>query len=137
MIKAYAKDIVPLLEKPDLSGYVFYDDNDNVANGTGFVTQKNDSSKFISVNFENGILTNAFWEDMGHIQPAVEGAGYMEYRVNGVLDDPVILKGVETAARASNGFAHHEYWKKGKLVKVSDRSYDENGEEVWTDKIIS
>lgn len=130
MKKERAGRIVHLLDNPDLSDYVFLDDDGEIAEGSKFIVNANDSSQFFQVYFENGVLTNAIWPD-GHIQPAVEGSGYMEYRDHGVLDNPVIVKGIESAARHSDGFAKQHFYKKGKPIKIREKNYDENGNEYW------
>lgn len=129
-MEIYAKDIIPLLEKGDLSDYVFKDDDGNIANDTLMIASKEDPNIVYKCCFFDGKLSN-FIDETGRPFPAVESAGLMEYRTNGILTNPTIY-GTERAARISEGFSRKEYWVDGSLVRVSERSYDENNNPVWS-----
>lgn len=119
-----------IFKEPDLSNVVFKDDDGEVADGQRIVII--DSSPCLLL-FENGILTDGPGA-MGSTIPAVEGAGFMEHRTNGILTNPNIdyLPEENCAARICEGFNKREYWENGKLVRVTEKSYDKDDNPVWS-----
>lgn len=129
MKEAFAKDIIPLLENGDLSEYVFKNEDGSLADDTLIISSEVDPDVFYKCVFFDGKLSNS--EMDGRPFPAVEAPGLMEYRTNGVLTN-VEVYGMEYPARICDGFNRREYWKNGKLIRVSEKSYDENDEPVWS-----
>ncbi|MEL3909261.1 MAG: hypothetical protein P1P64_09690 [Treponemataceae bacterium] len=128
MKEMFINDIMPeTLELADLSDIVFKDKNGVNADGANIVVMNTGVYNFSIMRFKNGVLTNSIDEE-GRISPAIEGAGFVEYRTNGVLTNPE----KDFPARICEGFNKREYWENGKCVRVSEKSYDKNDNAVWS-----
>lgn len=130
MKEMYVKNVTPeLFQQPDLSDIIFKDDKGNIADGGQILVPRTGEYAFYQLYFESGVLTN-FIDEQGHISPAVEGPGMLEYRTKGVLTSPDTTG--KNPARICEGFNKREYWEHGKLVRVSEKSYDDKENAVWS-----